>query len=176
MAEVELVPTDREHIAAIQRLAGHPGIAAMTPIPYPYPEGAARRFVENVVLPARAAGTAYGFAIMAEGEMVGHIGLKHVDRAQGEAELGYWIGRPFWSRGYASAAGREALAFAFGALGLTRIYAHVLAHNPASARVLEKLGFAAVELPPEAIPCACASKGETLGYALHRDAWKASGG
>src|SRR5690606_10565327 len=76
-----LRPTDWEHAEAIQRLAGHPDIAAMTPIPYPYPDGGAERFIRNVVLPGRAAGTFYGFAMVADGALVGHIGLKHVDRA-----------------------------------------------------------------------------------------------
>src|SRR5690606_32464862 len=101
---IALVPTGPEHAEAIQRLAGHPDIAAMTPIPHPYPEDGAARFVRNVVLPGRAAGTFYGFVIEAGGEVVGHIGLKNVDRARGAAELGYWVGRPFWGRGYASEA------------------------------------------------------------------------
>ena len=71
-------------------------------------------------------------------------------------------------RGYASEAVRLVTAFAFEELGLRRLYAHVLAHNPASARVLEKAGFASVELPPEAIPDQCAVKGETLGFELVR--------
>lgn len=124
------------------------------------------------MLPGRAAGTFYGFVIEAGDEVVGHIGLKHVDRARGEAELGYWVGRPFWGRGYASEAARLALDVAFGALGLEEVYAHVLTRNPASARVLEKAGFERAPLPPEKMPGACTAKGKTWGFAVGRPAWE----
>lgn len=168
MASVTLVPTSRVHIAAIQRLASHPEVAATTLIPHPYPDDGALRFVEDLVLPGRAAGTHYPFVIVADGEVVGHISVKNVDRERGDAEVGYWVGRPFWGHGYASEALRLVTAFAFGELGLRRVYAHVLASNPASAWVLEKVGFAPVDLPDEALPDACLAKGETLGYELWR--------
>lgn len=161
-----LAPTDRAHAPAIQRLASHPDLAATTLLVHPYPEDGAIRFIEDLVLPERAAGRLYAFVMLDAGEVVGHISLKDVDRERGEAEVGYWVGRPYWGRGYASAAVREIVTFAFEELGLRRLYAHVLAHNPASGRVLEKAGFVPVELPPDAIPDACATKGETLGYEL----------
>ena len=167
-ARIAIVPTAREHAPAIQRLASHPDVAATTLIPHPYPEDGAVRFIEDVVLPGRVAGTEYAFVIVVDDGVVGHITAKGVDRARGEAEIGYWIGRPFWGRGYASEAVRLVVAFAFGDLGLLRLYAHVLAHNPAAGRVLEKVGFVPVELPPEALPSACLAKGETLGYELQR--------
>ena len=165
---VTIVPTAREHAPAIQRYASHADVAATTLIPHPYPEDGAVRFVEDLVLPGRAAGTQFAFVIVAEGEVVGHISVKDVNEERGEAEIGYWIGRPFWGQGYASEAVRLVVAFAFEDLGLRRLYAHVLAHNPASGRVLEKAGFGPVALPPEAIPAACGDKGETLGFELHR--------
>jgi RimJ/RimL family protein N-acetyltransferase len=167
-ARVTIVPTTREHTSAIQRLASHPDVAATTLIPHPYPEDGAVRFVEDLVLPGRAAGTEHAFVVVADGEVVGHITVKDVDRVRGEAEIGYWIGRPYWGRGYASEAVRLVVAFALEDLGLRRLYAHVLAHNPASGRVLEKAGFVPVALPAEALPDACLAKGETLGYELHR--------
>lgn len=168
MADLRLVPTDRMHAPAIQRLAAHPDVAATTLIPHPYPPNGAIQFVEEVTLPRRAAGTQYSFVMVEDDEVVGHISLKHVDRERGEAEVGYWVGRPYWGRGYASEALRLVLDVAFGEVGLERVYAHVLTHNPASGRVLEKLGFAPVELPPEALPSACIAKGETVGYELRR--------
>jgi RimJ/RimL family protein N-acetyltransferase len=55
--------------------------------------------------------------------------------------LGYWIGVPYWGNGYATEAGRAVLDHGFGELGLNRVYAHCFARNPASRRVLEKLGM-----------------------------------
>jgi len=56
-------------------------------------------------------------------------------------EIGYWIAKPFWGKGYASEAGRMILEAAKTHLGARRIKAGVFADNPASLRVLEKLGF-----------------------------------
>jgi RimJ/RimL family protein N-acetyltransferase len=55
--------------------------------------------------------------------------------------MGYWIGREFWGRGYASEAAAALVAHAFGPLGLQRVQAHRFARNPASGRVLEKAGL-----------------------------------
>ncbi len=165
---LHLEPTDRRHAPAFQRLAAHPEVAATTQIPHPYPPDGAERFVEDVARPGRAAGTLFAFVIADGAEVVGHISLKHVDRERGQAEVGYWVGRPYWGRGYASVAVCEAVRIAFEEMGLRRLYAHVLAHNPASARVLEKAGFEPVELGPGEAPCGCAEEGETLGFELSR--------
>jgi RimJ/RimL family protein N-acetyltransferase len=68
------------------------------------------------------------------------VGL-HIAEAHRRAELGYWIGVPFWGRGYATEAARAAVAFGFETLRLNRIYAHYFAGNTASQRVLEKIGM-----------------------------------
>jgi RimJ/RimL family protein N-acetyltransferase len=59
----------------------------------------------------------------------------------GDAELGYWIGRRWWGRGIASEAGRAVVAAARGSLRLPRLVSGHFVDNPASGRVLEKLGF-----------------------------------
>jgi ribosomal-protein-alanine N-acetyltransferase len=57
------------------------------------------------------------------------------------AELGYWIGVPHWSRGYATEAAQATVEFAFRRLGLNRVYAYHFTTNPASGRVLQKIGM-----------------------------------
>ena len=57
------------------------------------------------------------------------------------AEFGYWIGRPYWGQGYASAAGALALEMAFREWDMDYVFATSLVRNRASGRVLEKLGF-----------------------------------
>jgi ribosomal-protein-alanine N-acetyltransferase len=59
----------------------------------------------------------------------------------GKAELGYWLGVPYWGQGYATEAVRALFAFASESLGLERLEARVLARNPASSMVLRKTGF-----------------------------------
>ncbi len=144
LAEVRLAPIGIEHAAAVQRLAEDPVIAATTNLPEPYPPDGALHWI-RYLLPKRRAGVEYAFAVLdARGEVVGVNGLVEVT-SSGVAELGYWIGRPYWGRGYATAANRLLLDYAFGTLGLRRIIARPLLRNRPSCRVLEKLGFRFVE-------------------------------
>lgn len=72
-------------------------------------------------------------------ELIGSIGFGR--RPDGELEFGYWIARGHWGRGYATEAGRAAIEIARTALRLPRLAAGHFLDNPASGRVLEKLGF-----------------------------------
>ncbi|MBV8686631.1 MAG: GNAT family N-acetyltransferase [Alphaproteobacteria bacterium] len=72
--------------------------------------------------------------------LIGTIGLSR--RPGEEVELGYWIGRHWWNRGFATEAGRAVVAMARDSLRLPRLAAGHFIDNPASGRVLEKLGFA----------------------------------
>lgn len=75
-----------------------------------------------------------------DGEPVGVVGLG-IDATAGLGELGYWIASTEWGNGYATAAVRLVSAYAFDHRRLHKIAADVYSHNPASARVLEKVGF-----------------------------------
>lgn len=82
------------------------------------------------------------FAIEIDGEACGGIGLRpHAGEKAHSAELGYWLGRRQWGQGRMTRVVAAYLDWAVPALGLSRIEAHVLDTNPASARVLEKNGF-----------------------------------
>jgi RimJ/RimL family protein N-acetyltransferase len=82
----------------------------------------------------------YNHAIVDGDTRVGVAGLMQV-KSQDRAEIGYWIGKPYWGKGYASFAVQQLLAFAFNQLQLSLVYAHVLDYNAASKKVLEKNGF-----------------------------------
>ena len=82
------------------------------------------------------------FAVEVHGEAVGGIGLtlkNDVERCS--AEIGYWLGEAVWGRGIATAAVQALTDYGFKAFGLTRIFAVPFANNPASMRVLEKVGY-----------------------------------
>lgn len=102
--------------------------------PWPYAPEHAREFARLPVDPLYPR-----FLIMrsSDGALVGCIGL---DERDGQVELGYWIARAFWGRGYATEAGCAVLEIA-KMLGHQRIVAHHFLDNPASGRVLSKLGF-----------------------------------
>jgi len=86
-----------------------------------------------------------------EPSLVGSCGLGR--RASGAVELGYWIARPHWGQGFATEAGRALLDIA-KALGLKRLEASHFLDNPASGRVLEKLGFRSTGLIAPRLSCA----------------------
>jgi ribosomal-protein-alanine N-acetyltransferase len=140
-----LQATDASRIAL---LASDWEMARMTArIPHPYPDGAAEAFIAAA---AKADGLVLAIAERrAPALLIGCAGVERWqagrggdrERAVGEAELGYWIGRPYWGRGYATEAGRAVLAFAFRHLALERIVVSAMLDNPASHRVIEKLGF-----------------------------------
>jgi ribosomal-protein-alanine N-acetyltransferase len=126
----------------VQRYVSDRDIAAMTlSIPHPYPDGGAEKWIETHAA-KYADGQRVSFAIIerASRALAGAIGL-HLERAHGRAELGYWIAKPFWGRGYATEAGRAMLRFGFEVLGLNKIHAAVFIKNPASDRVIRKLGM-----------------------------------
>lgn len=128
--------------ADIQRLAGDVAIARTTlSIPHPYEVGMAEGWIEHQRQQCEA-GALVSFAITQHegGTLVGAVSLV-LDGDHRHAELGYWIGRPFWGQGYATEAARAALSYGFGTLELHRIHAAHLANNPASGRVMEKLGM-----------------------------------
>ena len=108
--------------------------------PYPYTAAHAAEWLgRNVgVTPATA------FAIVEHGsdEPVGGVVLLRKDDVERiSAEIGYWLGVSAWGRGLATDAVRAATAYAFGVLGLERVFAIANTRNKASARVLEKAGF-----------------------------------
>jgi [ribosomal protein S5]-alanine N-acetyltransferase len=126
----------------VQRLAGDAAVADTTlRIPHPYPDGLAQQWIWQLWGRFQA-GQCVAFAVIDAGEntFVGSISLE-IERACDRAELGYWIGKPFWNRGYCTEAARAVLAYGFRELALHRIFAHHFRRNPASGRVMEKVGM-----------------------------------
>jgi len=132
-----LVPSDAP---AVQRLAAAREVAENTlHIPHPYPEGAAAQWIERQAEQCDS-GKALILAIVADRELVGAIGI-HDWNEHDRAELGYWVGVPYWGRGYATEAGIALLRHAFAELNLNRVFAIHYSRNPASGRVLQKIGM-----------------------------------
>jgi ribosomal-protein-alanine N-acetyltransferase len=127
----------------VERLAGMREIADTTlNIPHPYPVGAATRWIETHA-PAWAAGTGVTYAIVetSNGKLAGVVSLMQIHREHRRAELGYWIAVDRWNKGFATEAGASILDFGFGTLGLHRIESTHFVRNPASGKVMQKLGM-----------------------------------
>lgn len=95
--------------------------------------------------------------------IVGACGLGR--RPSGAAELGYWIARAHWGKGFATEAGRALIDIA-RTLKLPRLEASHFLDNPASGRVLEKLGFNPTGLSTERFSCARGSEAMARLYRL----------
>jgi RimJ/RimL family protein N-acetyltransferase len=127
----------------IERLAGMREIADTTlSMPHPYPHGAAAEWILTHA-PAWIAGTTVTFAIVEteSGRLVGVTSLMLINREHRRGELGYWIAHNRWNQGYATESNRCLVDFGFEVLGLHRIEARHFVRNPASGRVMQKLGM-----------------------------------
>jgi [ribosomal protein S5]-alanine N-acetyltransferase len=89
-------------------------------------------------------GEAYRFAVEIDGRVIGLVDLDSF--SGGAATLGYWLERSSWGRGYACEAARAVTRFGFDDLGLSTIGAGRADDNPASGRVLRKLGFVPLDI------------------------------
>ena len=106
--------------------------------PYPYTAGDADAWIAR----ATAETPPCNFAIVVDGAAVGGIGLElGEDVFRRSAEVGYWLGEPFWGRGIATEALRATTEYAFATFDVCRLTAGVFEWNSASARVLEKAGY-----------------------------------
>ena len=129
-----------DDIPALLELANNPKIAAnlRNRFPHPYTEADARSWFEFAVRDT----SAFHLVIDVGGQFAGSIGLEpQSDINTGTAEVGYWLGEPFWGRGIATAAVRGLTRHALTTLRFRRLFATCLAHNAASRRVLEKAGY-----------------------------------
>jgi RimJ/RimL family protein N-acetyltransferase len=106
--------------------------------PHPYTATDAEAWIDTAGVESPLA----NFAIVVNGEAVGGIGLTMgTDIFRRSAEIGYWLGEPLWGRGIASEAARAVTEYAFEYFDLCRLEAGVFEWNPASMRVLEKVGY-----------------------------------
>ncbi|MGA7674817.1 MAG: GNAT family N-acetyltransferase [Rhizomicrobium sp.] len=134
-----LRPPEFRDVGAIVTWIGDYDVAKnLASVPHPYREDDAREFVARV-LEKLAAGEGFCFAVTRklDGVFMGCCGLQLKD---GQFELGYWLGKPFWRQGYATEAAKRVVSFAFRDLKATSVWAGWFHDNPASGRVLEKLG------------------------------------
>ena len=106
--------------------------------PHPYTFEDAEKFIDTV----KQQDPEVTFAIQYEFKFVGAIGMVlQRDVYRFSAELGYWIGEPFWGKGITTRAVRLICAYAFNNLNMEKMFAGVFQGNEASKKVLEKCGF-----------------------------------
>jgi [ribosomal protein S5]-alanine N-acetyltransferase len=137
-ARLKLRPYTEADIPELLPLIGTREVAATTlRIAHPYTEQDARAFLQLAKEPDKLW---LAITLRSDGHQVGGIGLR-IDKQHQHAGLGYWLGVPFWGRGYATEAATEILRYGFETLALHRIFASHFRQNPASGRILKKIGM-----------------------------------
>ncbi len=142
-ARLRLRPWTFDDAPVLQRLAGRREIAdTMISTPHPYTEQQAREWIAGHAA-AFTQGKAVHFAIQLKdtAQLIGAAELRAIDTEHAHAELSAWIGVEWWGQGFASEAARAVVGFGFQDLNLNRIHAYHMVRNPASGRVLEKIGM-----------------------------------
>lgn len=153
-ARLRLRPIEPGDAPRVAELANDFDIARMTAVmPFPYRLEHAETFIARIV--TRMSGVHATFAIdLADDGLAGVIGFQ-----PGEGfgpEVGYWLGRAYWNRGFATEALTASLGWAAAERGVRCVTAGHFLDNPASGAVLERAGF----LPTGRVePCPCAARG-----------------
>jgi RimJ/RimL family protein N-acetyltransferase len=134
-ARLKLRAPRREDAKAIAALANEVRIAANTArLPHPYRSVDAEEFIAA----ANSRDGEASFVVIRDGRLIGACGI---DPREEGPELGYWLGAPFWGRGYATEAARALVDYAFADIGCETLLSGARVTNPASRRVLEKCAF-----------------------------------
>ena len=134
-----LRPGWAEDAPALAKAIADEGIVRnLAKVPWPYGLADAEEFLVRDPHPSEPAMLVFlrGSGVP---ELIGGIGFGRAPK--GELEFGYWVARPHWGRGYATEAGRAVIAAARDSLRIRRLSAGHFLDNPASGRVLQKLGF-----------------------------------
>lgn len=137
-----LRPLRPDDIPALLPLIGAREVAATTlRIPHPYTLEDAEKFLKySEGVWEKGEGARFG-VFLGEGErLCGGMGLV-ANPEHNHAEIGYWIGVPFWGNGYCTEAAREVIQYGFDKLKLNRIHSNHFSTNPASGRILRKCGM-----------------------------------
>ena len=109
-------------------------------LPYPYTPADGEEYIASML--AADETRTFAFAITVDGVVIGSVGVFRQENIHFRtAELGYYIGEPYWGKGYTTSAVEQVCRYVFDHSDILRIFAEPFARNTASCRVLEKAGF-----------------------------------
>jgi len=137
-----LRPFSLDDAKVVQELAGDKYVAEMTlNIPYPYEDGMAEEWIKTHIDNFNEDRT-LTLAIVHQEEkyLIGTISIG-LNKKFAHGELAYWIGRKYKNKGYCTEAANGIVKYAFEEMKLNRIYARHLGKNPASGKVMKKIGM-----------------------------------
>jgi len=137
-----LRPFDLSDAKEVQRQAGNLNVAKTTlNVPHPYEDGMAESWISThrSTFEKRQT-TILAVTLKESGQLIGCMSIDAI-AGQKKAELGYWIGEEFWGKGYGTEAAREIVKYGFDVLKLNKIQARHSAENPASGKIMLKIGM-----------------------------------
>ncbi len=159
---------DSDAEAVAREINNYEVVKNLARVPFPYAVEDARSFIQFAnALDARSG--VFAVELQGQSELVGVVSFEWSDEKD-DTEFGYWYAQPMWGQGIATEAGRAVVQRAFETTGCQKLVAGCHADNPASRRVLEKLGF---KLTGLGRAYSLAQKRELSSYRLEllRDAW-----
>jgi RimJ/RimL family protein N-acetyltransferase len=145
-------------VSSIARLIGEWEVAKnLGRVPHPYCEADAQAYIVKIG-EARAKGECFNFVITRKSDsaLIGACGVQL--RERGNFEFGYWLGKPYWKQGYATESALRLVSYALREFKVDRLMAGWFHDNPASGRVLTKLGCE----PSSAERRDCLARGHTV--------------
>jgi len=113
-------------------------------VPHPYKKSDAEKWINYCIEKSKEKpreNYELGIELKDEKRIIGAIALTKIDRFQGTAEIGYWLGEKYWRQGIMSEAARELIDFTFKKLKLRRLEAPIFKENKASQGLVKSLGF-----------------------------------
>ncbi len=141
-ARLRLRPFSMADVPQVATLANEWDIANNTAaLPYPYTLEMAESWIRSHTGHSDPDHEiTFAIANNTDNSVIGAIGIRPL-WAHARGEFGYWIGKPFWNRGYATEAGKALITYAFDVLHLNKVHAVHFVRNPASGRVMQKIGM-----------------------------------
>ncbi|MBA3729180.1 MAG: GNAT family N-acetyltransferase [Actinobacteria bacterium] len=135
---VRLRAVEEDDLPRLNELLWDPSVTAQLRATWPQPLGGTREWWQR----ARGANDERHFAIATlAGELIGNCALRHIDPRPRKADLGIFLGRPFWDQGFGTDAVRTVCRFAFREMNLQRVDLEVFEGNQRARRAYEKVGF-----------------------------------
>jgi RimJ/RimL family protein N-acetyltransferase len=140
--KINLRTLHRSDAHSLYRHARNKEISRYTLIPHPYRIEHSYKFIRDTHKWRRQGSTiSFGIEQKETGNIIGMISLMRLDKVNHSGEVGYWLGKKFWGKGFTLEAIHLVCRYGFRDLKLHRIHARVLHPNLASAKLLEKAGF-----------------------------------
>jgi len=161
-----LLPLTWEAAKALVPLANNENVSRWTArLPYPYTEADAKAWFESIT------DEDFAWTLMVRGDAspIGTIGFRC--KAPDTGDLGYWLGEPYWRKGFVSEAARAVADYGFNHLGFTRVRAGCNPDNAATKRIFEKLKMTYVETIDEFLPARGRSE-PTAYFEVERSTWR----